>query len=252
MGLAGVALGRPGGGWENGRMTDARRDGSHLPLAALASQLLVAFIIELDNEFERQMPHRTTKHGSTPGTGPRPWPVSMAMWAHCMRFVPEDGIPAGELARRACLSAKSAQMVLKRMSTWWGYLVVVPAGPGREATAIVLGGPALSCRCAGSAHLGTTDGRDRGPLAGTLWRRGDRRAQQRPGGRRQPPQRRHARLPPHRGTAPGVGGDGRRRARANAAGATVQGAISLCPRLRGRCQTSRSGSTHRASPLASR
>jgi hypothetical protein len=31
-----------------------------LPLSALASQALVAFVVELDNEFEHQMPHRTT------------------------------------------------------------------------------------------------------------------------------------------------------------------------------------------------
>ncbi len=64
------------------------------------SQLLVAFTVEFDNEFEHQMPHRTTRHGLTPGSGRVPWLVSMAMWVHCMRFVPEDGIPVGELARR--------------------------------------------------------------------------------------------------------------------------------------------------------
>ena len=36
-----------------------------LPLPALLSQALVSFTIELDNEFEHQMPHRTRNHGST-------------------------------------------------------------------------------------------------------------------------------------------------------------------------------------------
>jgi hypothetical protein len=36
-----------------------------LPLPALLSQALVAFTIELDNEFEHQMPHRTRNHGAT-------------------------------------------------------------------------------------------------------------------------------------------------------------------------------------------
>ena len=183
-------------------------------MAALASQLLVAFTIELDNEFERQMPHRTTKHGSTPGTGPRPWLVSMAMWAHCMRFVPEDGIPAGELARRACLSAKSAQMVLKRMSTWWGYLVVVP---GARDQGVKLPPSSWVVR---PSPAGAQAQRIWAPLTAVIedrWRARFGGAaidelQRRPGGRRQPPQRRHARLPPHRGTAPGAGGDGRRRA----------------------------------------
>jgi hypothetical protein len=53
----------------------------HLPLPALVSQALVAFIIEFDDEFERRMPHRTTNHGSTPGAHDAPWLVSMAMWA---------------------------------------------------------------------------------------------------------------------------------------------------------------------------
>jgi hypothetical protein len=38
-------------------MSDAG-DG-RLPLSALLSQVLVAFIIECDNEYERQIPHRT-------------------------------------------------------------------------------------------------------------------------------------------------------------------------------------------------
>jgi hypothetical protein len=42
-----------------------------LPLSALVSQVLVAFIIEFDNEFERQMPHRTTDRGKMHGTDPR-------------------------------------------------------------------------------------------------------------------------------------------------------------------------------------
>jgi hypothetical protein len=68
------------------------------PLSALVSQLLVAFTIEFDNEFEHRMPHRTTNYGSTggpeSGLGRVPWLVSMAMWVHCLRYVPENGIPA--------------------------------------------------------------------------------------------------------------------------------------------------------------
>jgi DNA-binding MarR family transcriptional regulator len=50
----------------------------------------------------------------------------MAMWVHCMRHVPQDGIPARELARRAGLTSRSTQLMLKRMSSWWGYLTVRP------------------------------------------------------------------------------------------------------------------------------
>jgi DNA-binding MarR family transcriptional regulator len=107
-------------------LMDSRRAAGRLPLSALASQALVAFAVEFDNEFEHRMPHRTTRHGSTPGAERAPWLVSMAMWMHCMRYVPEHGIAAGELTRRARLTGKSMQTVVKRMSAWWGYLVVEP------------------------------------------------------------------------------------------------------------------------------
>lgn len=111
--------------------SEASGSGEPLPLPALLSRLLVAFTIESDNEFEHQMPHRTTRHGSTPGTatsgkGKPPWLVSMPMWVHCLRYVPADGIPVRELVRRSRLSAKSMQTIIKRMSAWWGYLAVAP------------------------------------------------------------------------------------------------------------------------------
>ena len=78
-----------------------------LALPARLSQALVAFTIEFDNEFEHRMPHRTTRHGSTPGMAHPPYLVSMAMWVNCMRFVSEEGIPAAELARRAQVTGQS-------------------------------------------------------------------------------------------------------------------------------------------------
>lgn len=111
-------------------MTDGTSADERLPVSALVSQLLVAFIIEADNEFEHRVPHRTTNHGSSPGpaSGPGrvPWLVSMTMWMQCMRYVPADGIPARELARRAWLTARGAEGMLKRMSAWWGYLTIKP------------------------------------------------------------------------------------------------------------------------------
>jgi hypothetical protein len=64
------------------------------PLPTLLSQALVAFTTDLDNEFEHQMPHRTSNHG-----GPRegPWLVSLAMWANCMQFIGAEGVPIGKL-----------------------------------------------------------------------------------------------------------------------------------------------------------
>ena len=65
-----------------------------MSLPALLSQVLVAFTIECDNEFEHQTPHTTSNYGST---GQGPWLASMAMWWTCMRFVGEEGIRASEL-----------------------------------------------------------------------------------------------------------------------------------------------------------
>lgn len=59
---------------------------------------LVAFIIEFDNEFERQMPHWTTNHG---GSRKTPWLGSMELWWSCMRFVGEEGVRVRDLAKLA-------------------------------------------------------------------------------------------------------------------------------------------------------
>jgi DNA-binding MarR family transcriptional regulator len=71
-----------------------------LPLSALLSQTLVAFTIELDNEFEREMPHRTNNHGATTRERASPWLASYAMWANFLRFVDEDGVTVSDLAAR--------------------------------------------------------------------------------------------------------------------------------------------------------
>lgn len=93
---------------------------SRLPLSTQLSQALVAFTIEFDNEFERQMPHRTTNHGRTAGAREGPWLVSMVMWWNCMRFVGEAGVRVGELEDLARTTTN-----LNGMERW-GYVVVEP------------------------------------------------------------------------------------------------------------------------------
>jgi methyltransferase (TIGR00027 family) len=73
-----------------------------LPLSALLSQALVAFTIECDNGAEHLLPHRTATHGLQPGApADAPWLTSLAIWAACLRFVPDDGITVRELRRLA-------------------------------------------------------------------------------------------------------------------------------------------------------
>ena len=89
-----------------------------LPLPALLSQAFVAFTIELDNEFERRVPHRTS---AAPGSIRRgPWLTSVAMWFTCMRYVDGAGITASELERRARVSTNLGGMER------WGYVTVAP------------------------------------------------------------------------------------------------------------------------------
>jgi DNA-binding MarR family transcriptional regulator len=91
-----------------------------LPLSTLLSQVLVALTVEFDNEFERQLPHRTTDYGSTSGSFQGPWLVSLAMWENCMRFVGEEGVTVRSLEELARTPTN-----LNGMERW-GYVTVVP------------------------------------------------------------------------------------------------------------------------------
>jgi DNA-binding MarR family transcriptional regulator len=93
---------------------------AELPLSTLLSQVLVAFTIEFDNEFERQMPHLTSNYGSTPGSPNAPWLVSLVTWSNCMRFVGEKGLRVAELEVLARTKTNLNGMAR------WGYIVVEP------------------------------------------------------------------------------------------------------------------------------
>lgn len=97
---------------------------SRVALPALLSQALVAFTIELDNEFEHRMPHRTTVQDTTGGADAAPWLVSMVMWCNCMRLLRPEGMTVAELERLARTRTNLAG--LQR----WGYLVVEPSAAG--------------------------------------------------------------------------------------------------------------------------
>jgi hypothetical protein len=93
---------------------------SRFELSALLSQALVAFTIELDNEFEHVMPRRTTGRGATGPLDGTPWLVSMVMWCNCMRFLRPEGMTVRELEQLA--RTRTNLPGLQR----WGYLVVEP------------------------------------------------------------------------------------------------------------------------------
>ncbi len=108
--------------------------GDRLPLPTLLSFALVAYTIEFDNEAEHQLPHRTTRHGPTAGSGPKPWLVSLVMWSNCMKFIGPDGVQLGDLERLARTRTNLDGM--RR----WGYIAITPGPndrdpkrPGRDA-----------------------------------------------------------------------------------------------------------------------
>jgi hypothetical protein len=111
-------------------------DAGRLPLSALLSQALVAFTIEADNDFERNIPHRTTRHGRSPAAPGAPWLVSLAMWANCLQFVTPAGVTVRELERLARTPTNLDGM--RR----WGYLDIEPApaagGPKKPRPTAVL------------------------------------------------------------------------------------------------------------------
>jgi methyltransferase (TIGR00027 family) len=87
-----------------------------LSLSARLSQALVAFIIELDNEAEHRLPHRTTNHGAAQGDGA--WLTSVAMFENCLRFVTDEPITVGELETLARTGTNLDGM--RR----WGYITI--------------------------------------------------------------------------------------------------------------------------------
>jgi DNA-binding MarR family transcriptional regulator len=92
------------------RMSDA-------PFSTSLSHLLVAFTIELDNEFERRMAETAEK---------RPFRVSVVMWSNFLRVV-GDGIAVGSLPSATGLAKGRMLSTIGGMERW-RYVEVVPAG----------------------------------------------------------------------------------------------------------------------------
>ncbi len=167
-------------------MSDPAADG----LAACLSRLLVACTIELDNEFEQHMPHRTALFG--PG-GPEPvlpssgrpfrapWLASIAMWQNGLRYVPAEGVPASSLRglgakisglqRWGYLRPAAAEETAAAEDEPAGRADPVPAGPVLAGS--VLADPVLRPTAAGRyAHAvwRPAGGAGRAPLAAAVRR----------------------------------------------------------------------------------
>jgi DNA-binding MarR family transcriptional regulator len=88
-------------------------------LSVLLSQVLLAYTIEFDNEFELQMSK----------TYARPFKTSLVMWSNFMRYVRDEGTTVDEIARHACATVKSVASVVGGMERW-GYITVDHESPG--------------------------------------------------------------------------------------------------------------------------
>jgi hypothetical protein len=91
-----------------------------LDLATLLSQLIVAFTIELDNEYAHRTTHRTTVQGLAGAQNRGPWLTSFAMYANCLQFLGAVPMPVRDLERLARSSTNLDGM--RR----WGYIKLSP------------------------------------------------------------------------------------------------------------------------------
>jgi DNA-binding MarR family transcriptional regulator len=93
---------------------------SSTPLSTLLSRVLVAFTIELDNEFERRF--------AAAGGGARI--VSLVMWSNVLRFV-GDGIAVGELPEATGPQKPRVLSTLGGLERW-RYVTVGPASKAKR------------------------------------------------------------------------------------------------------------------------
>jgi DNA-binding MarR family transcriptional regulator len=94
-------------------------------LVTALSRAFVAFTIEIDNEFESRMPHRTAAdRGDLSREGP--WLTSFTFYSNYLRQIPDEGCPASELARGA---GDDRQSIARRLDELrrWGYVRVLPS-----------------------------------------------------------------------------------------------------------------------------
>jgi hypothetical protein len=105
------------------RSTD-RPKASGLPLSALLSQVLVAFTIELDNEFERRM-----ADSGFPGAR-----LSLVVWSNWMRFLVDGGVLVRDLIRKALASQERMKHHLGCLERW-GFVVLQPSAASDRPTA---------------------------------------------------------------------------------------------------------------------
>ena len=100
----------------------AAKSSASLPLSALLSQTLVAFTIELDNEFEKRM-----AESGYPGAI-----LSQIVWLTVVRFLTRAPVSVRDLARKALTSPDRMYSMLGCLERW-RFVTLKPA-PGGDQT----------------------------------------------------------------------------------------------------------------------
>ncbi len=92
-----------------------------LPLPTLLSQALVAHTIELDNEAEHRLRHRTTRRDDRDAARAGPWLVSFALWANVLQYIDGGPVTVADLRTRA----RTDHLLLGGLRRW-GYVTLTP------------------------------------------------------------------------------------------------------------------------------
>jgi DNA-binding MarR family transcriptional regulator len=86
----------------------------HKPLSALLSQILVAYTVELDSEFERRMLEtQTAAH------------LSLVVWLNVLQFLADGPVSVRTLAARSLAADEQVKAVLGCLERW-GFIVLQP------------------------------------------------------------------------------------------------------------------------------
>src|ERR1700685_1115089 len=91
------------------------------PLPTLLPQALVAHTIELDNEAEHRLPHRTTRQQVPDAGRGGPWLVSFALWANVLQHICADDVTVAALRARG----RTKHPLLDGL-VGWGYIPLTP------------------------------------------------------------------------------------------------------------------------------
>ena len=86
------------------------------PISALLSQALVAFTVELDNEFELRM----TQLGFVGGR------LSLAVWLNLLRFVGDSPLTVKQLEAQSMLEQTQIKPMLGCLERW-GFVWIAPS-----------------------------------------------------------------------------------------------------------------------------